>query len=75
MFDSNGERGRNRTYNLLIKRRFTGARWGVIYIIFNSLRNHSSPHKPYFSPKMGGPKGGPNTPREEVHSLNSAISG
>jgi hypothetical protein len=61
-FVLSGERGRSRTYNLLIKRRFTGARWGVLYIIFNSLRIHSSPHRPCFSPKKGGPRGGTKYP-------------
>jgi hypothetical protein len=68
-----GERGRNRTYNLLIKRRFTGARWGVVHIIFNSLRNRPSPHKPCFSPKKGGPKGGTNYPGEPLLNVSADI--
>ena len=45
MFDSNGERGRNRTYNLLIKRQCIGVCWGLVRNVFNILARRWSPPK------------------------------
>jgi hypothetical protein len=43
LLDFNGERGRNRTYNLLIKRQCTGGVEGISGNVFNILGNRWSP--------------------------------
>ena len=63
MFDSNGERGRNRTYNLLIKRQCTGVWWGLVRNVFNTLRGAGLPLKPWFPMKTGRPTGRPDRHR------------
>jgi hypothetical protein len=56
-FILSGERGRNRTFNLLIKRESAGVCQGAPGYDFSGLGHFSNPQKPWFPAEMGRVKG------------------